>query len=320
MLDNEPDRPTYPFPPIGSRAALAKMLKCTIEQLARMEQCADNSYREVQKQKKNGKVRLCYDAAPQLKAIQGRIKCMILKKVKYPAYLTGGIADPERPRDYIRNAQIHAGWRVLVNEDIESFFPSISAALVHDIWRHFFHFPEEVARTLTTLTTRKGELPQGAKTSNHLANLAFWSSEPNLERDLRSSGFRYTRYIDDITISSKTDRTPQEIGDALSQVASMLKRHGLRLNRRKHRICYAGQSAEVTGLHANEHSASLPREKRSAIRAQVHACEKEAMGNTGPTAFTTLMRRASSLVGQFTRLHPNQGNALRKRLKAIRAG
>ena len=61
--------------------------------------------------------------------MQARIKCLILKKVTYPSYLMGGLSE----RDYVRNAAAHAGARVLLNEDISKFFPSISAEVIFDI-------------------------------------------------------------------------------------------------------------------------------------------------------------------------------------------
>ena len=55
--------------------------------------------------KKDGTIRICYDAKPPLKAMQARIKCLILKRVTYPSYLMGGLSE----RDYVRNAKVHAG-------------------------------------------------------------------------------------------------------------------------------------------------------------------------------------------------------------------
>ena len=216
MQNNEPERPIYLFRPIGSTIALARMLHCSIEELKRAESSADDLYREVKRPKQDGTVRICYDAKPPLKAMQARIQCLILKRVKYPSYLMGGLAD----RDYVRNAHVHAGARVMINEDIAKFFPSTSSSRVFDLWKYVFHFPLEVSRTLARLTTRRGGLPQGAKTSSYLANLVFWACEPDLVAKLRSMGFDYTRYIDDMTISSKIDKTAEELNHALSLLAS----------------------------------------------------------------------------------------------------
>jgi Reverse transcriptase (RNA-dependent DNA polymerase) len=318
MLSQEIERPIYPFPPLGGRVALARMLQCAPAQLDHIELTADSLYREVKRLKKDGSPRICYSAEPVLKGVQGRIKCMILRQVKYPHYLMGGLADRENPRDYVRNAHLHAGARVLINEDLADFFPSISCRIVFGIFRYLFRFPEEVSLTLTRLTTHHGQLPQGAKTSNHLANLVFWECEPDLVASLRLAGFDYSRYIDDITVSSKVERTAEEVNRALSLLASMVKRHGFRFKRRKHRLVYAGQRMEVTGLVVGRDGVGLGRVKRSGIRALVHRCELEAHEAPASEATLLVRRRAASLVGQYGRLHPNQGQTLKDRLSAIR--
>jgi len=155
MQNNELERPRYPFPPFGSCEALARMLHLSGEQLDRLAHMADNLYRPVEKYKKDGSPRPCYNALPALKKVQGRIKCVILRKVVYLWYLTGGLLK----RDYVENARMHTGQKMMVNNDITDFFPATSADLVFDTWRHLFHFPKDVARTLTRLTTRHGELP-----------------------------------------------------------------------------------------------------------------------------------------------------------------
>jgi hypothetical protein len=143
---------------------------------------------------------------------------------------------------------MHANPRVMVNDDIEDFFPTTCAAIVYDTWRYFFHFPKDVARTLTRLTTRRGGLPQGARTSSYLANLAFWAVEPELVRKLRSMGFTYSRYVDDITISAKTDQSRNQLGLAVAMVRSMVTRYGLDFGPSKHKLAHAGARMEVTGL------------------------------------------------------------------------
>lgn len=104
--------------------------------------------------------------------------------------------------DYKTNATLHAGSSIVINEDITLFFPSTSDTIVHNIWQHFFGFGNEVAECLTKLTTRQGELPQGAITSSFLANMVFWKDEPILQASFRARGIIYSRYVDDIAVSS----------------------------------------------------------------------------------------------------------------------
>ena len=171
-------KPTYDLKPIRDTSALLLALGLPETLLINTAAYADSLYRKAKQiVKPDGSIRQPFDALPQLKAIQRRIKDRILKRVKFPLYLTGSLSG----RSYRTNAAQHTGARIIICEDIESFFPSTSHARVRDIWLNFFHFSEEVASLLTHLTTKEGELPQGAITSSYLANLSLWNQEPRLQ-------------------------------------------------------------------------------------------------------------------------------------------
>ena len=289
------------------------MLQISIEQLDALERDADNLYRIVEKRKKNGSTRICYNAQPALKEVQGRIKGRILRQVLYPSYLTGGLPH----RDYVENARVHTSPRVMVNDDIEDFFPTTSDGIVFDTWRHLFHFPKDVARTLTRLTTRRGGLPQGARTSSYLANLAFWAVEPEVVAKLCSMGFSYTRYVDDITISAQKDQSRHQLGLAVALVHSMVKRYGFRFGPSKHRLTHAGTRMEVTGLVVSDAKAGVTKAKHSAVRAFVHCYERSASEKPTDRATLALKRRVSTVLGQYGRLHPKKAKALKLRLNSL---
>jgi hypothetical protein len=318
---SDPDEFYYPFDPVSSRARLAKMLRCaSIEELDRVEGQASALYYVAKREvKPDGRVRICYNAMPPLKSMHARTMCMILKHVKFPAYVTGGISDPLAPRDYIRNAERHLGARILVHEDVARFFPSTPANLVYDIWRQFFRFPRDVARTLTALTTKDGGLPQGAKTSGYLANLAFWRTEPKVYKTLCAQGFRYGRYIDDLGISSTETPSNQSLGTAISQLNTMVRQSGLTIGRKKHEIMRAGgkKRLEITGVVVSSH-ASMKREKRAVLRAMVHRCERLAEAEPESEECSTLLQKVSCRVGQLKRLHPAEARKLHARVAKVR--
>jgi len=63
-----------------------------------------------------------YRVAQPLRDIQENIKNAIFYNVEFPFYLQGGIKDVRNPRDYVRNASLHAGNRVVVKEILQIFF------------------------------------------------------------------------------------------------------------------------------------------------------------------------------------------------------
>jgi retron-type reverse transcriptase len=313
MPENNLDGPRYLGPPIESLSDLARTLQCPPETLLAISRCPTfKLYRQVRIPKPDGGDRICFDANPPLKEVQDRIKDEILGMVEYPTYLKGGV----KGRDYVANAAAHVGAAWIINQDIASFFPSTRSAIVFSIWREFFGFPHDVAKLLTRLTTRDGTLPQGAKTSSYLANLAFWREEPELVASLRKMGFRYTRYVDDVTISSQTFRTKDQKKRAMSLFAAMLRQRGFRFKRSKEKIVSRGRRMEVTGLVVRDDGVGLRKEDRAKIRAQVHQCE--VMLRQGrPEECLCQLSSARSRVAQYCRHHQGQGHKLNERLDAV---
>lgn len=311
--------PHYPYDPFSSPLTLGRLLREEFAILRSIAESPQDYYRCIPIKRK-GKTRETWDALPPLKSIQARIQCLILRKVKYPDYLQGGIRDQEIARDFVSNASLHCGRRVLISEDIENFFPSTRSSLIFDLWRSFFHFPDHIARVLTGLTTLEGYLPQGAKTSSYLANLVLWRTEPSLVEWLRRHGFTYSRYIDDISLSTDRGLTRKETGEVFRQIARMCSPLGFRLKRLKHGLTANGNRMCATGLIVNQ-QVGLPKEYRSQTRASVHQCEQLANQTTfmRRTAFYSVeWRRIFGKVALLCRLHPTKGKLLRERLLAIK--
>lgn len=275
---------------------------------------ADTLYRKAKPRKKpDGSIRQPFDALPPLKPIQRRIKDRILKRVGFPEYLTCSLSG----RDYRTNAAMHAGAKIVICEDVEGFFPSTKRERVRDIWLNFFCFSEDVANLLTNLTTKDGELPQGAITSSYLANLAFWNQEPRLQAKLAQREIVYSRYVDDITVSSKQSLTKDVQTVLIAQIYGMLKRHGYKAKRRKHETFTSGRSMLTTKLMVNLKPALQPQERQN-IRAAVHALEQRIASGERGSEIKTELNRVTSRVGRLGTLHPTEAKSLKLRLNNVR--
>ncbi len=303
--------------PIGTLGTLAKMLRCpgaeaTPQELMRVAEQANSLYRKVaSKRKPDGTAREIFDAKFPLKSIQGRIQRMILVTVQFPEYLQGSI----KGRGQGTNARKHVGRRLIITEDLENFFPNTSERLVFEIWHRFFCFPPEVSACLTKLTTKDGALPQGAKTSPLLANIVFWQFERDLVLEFQKRGVVYTRIVDDITCSAIRDLPPNEINWVITKLRAMAEAFGFRLKQQKETIAPANTRMVATKLLVNVRPA-LPSERRSNIRAAVKACEVSAF--RGTVVPDKVFNQVSGQLAYLTQYHPNEGKALRQRLRATR--
>ena len=271
-------KPKYELNPIRDILSLALALGIPKELLLKTASRADCLYRKAKPIVKfDGSIRQPFDALSPLKSIQRRIKDRILKRVEFPEYLTGSLSG----RDYRTNAALHAGSKIVICEDVEGFFPSTNRERILDIWLNFFRFSEEVAVLLTNLTTMDGALPQGAITSSYLANLAFWNHEPRLHDKLARMSVVYSRYVDDISMSSKQFLSKVEQTEFIAQVYGMLKKHGYKAKRRKHETFTSGKAMFTTKLIMNRKPALQSKERQN-IRAAVHALEQRiALGESG---------------------------------------
>jgi hypothetical protein len=95
-------KPTYPHSPIGSIEALSKVFGLTKDELVALTR-KSNEYFFIAKrvEKEDKSIRLTYDVKPELKRVHEKICCSLLKKVKCPDYIQGGV----KGKDYLSNCR-----------------------------------------------------------------------------------------------------------------------------------------------------------------------------------------------------------------------
>lgn len=302
-------RPSYPCRPILTIDALGKALGLAPAMLLDVADKASSEYRRAgRKRKSDGTFRILWDARYPLKHIQSRIKERLLDRVVFPGYLFGGI----KGRSHFSNARFHSGAKILIAEDIASFFPSVTPGHVFDIWRNIFGFSKQVSRVLTKLTTRNDELPQGAKTSPHLANIALWRVEPGLVRRVNRLGMRYSRFVDDISITSRRRHPPLVIKNVIRNVYAALYRAGFAPKFEKHEFSWRGKAMLVTKLNIDA-KISLPVQRRTALKQDARQLALYAdAGSFSPFAMK-LVRSLATRAGTAKKFHPQ----LAKRVRAV---
>lgn len=309
-------KPDYPYAPIGSIAALARVLNIDQATLIWAAEHSSNLYRKADEfEKADGSIRETWDAKTPLKSIQDRINKRIFRKVKFPTYLQGGVYDPDpaRKRDDVRNASLHTSAKTVINEDIGKFFPTIQAKTTLQVWKHFFQFPHDVSDLLTRLTTFQGCLPQGASTSTPMANLIFFDREPELVKGLRARGLKYSRFIDDITVSADRHLSPTEKQFAISSVIAMFRSVGCRPNRKKHSISHSSERLRVHNVTVNSRHPTVPKSYRRTLRARVHRLT-DLKDTLAEEEFEKEYRSLSGRISRVQRMHPREGIKLRGQL------
>ncbi len=145
-----------------------------------------------------------------------------------------------------------------------------------------FKLNAKVATYLAQICTFNNSLPQGAPTSPVGSNLLCRKMDQQLSRLARNYMCDYTRYADDITLSTNRDIFPKAIvitipdskeshcGDELSKIIRM---SGFTINLKKVRLIERSRQQRVTGLVSNKFP-NVDRRYIRQIRAMLHAAKK----------------------------------------------
>lgn len=155
-------------------------------------------YRRTVLEKEGGGQRVIDEPSRQLSSVQEGIQDTYLQGSEWPSWLFGA-GDGRAQRE---NAKAHLGLNHHFVTDILEFYPSVSHREVHDVFVSKLDFTPDAARLATRLTTYRGSLPQGTKTSPRLADLAFLEVDRELVSFCESRDIVYTRYADDLTFSA----------------------------------------------------------------------------------------------------------------------
>lgn len=321
------DAPTYPLKPIHSVQALALALGESERLLERLAARADRMYRHVPQEKK-GKKRDTYDAHDPLKRVQRKLVDRILSRTIFPRYLHGGIRDIKTPRSILSNAAFHAGAKYVILQDIKNFYPSISVDQVNALFLGLFGFGASVSALLSSICTREGSTPQGASTSGYIANLIFWDVEPKIVKGFLDNGFQYSRFADDITISSGRKPTSDELSFIVSTVTGMLASKGCHQKRAKLHMRIRGQGIKedkhtfkpltVTGLSIYNSTPGLTKLERKRIRSAVRELEIASESVHDWKVLEPMYHRAMGRVGRLLAYRHPDGESLKTRLNALK--
>jgi hypothetical protein len=311
-----PNKIYYRHSSIRSIGALAKALGIPANHLLEIAARANQLYQRPKKPtiKADGSIRDVWCVQKPLRVIQDAILKNILSGLHFPNYITGSI----KRCDYKANAEPHAGSAIIITEDIVDFFPSTTYTSVYEIWKHVFGFANDVSHCLAALTTKTGCIPQGAPTSSYLANTIFWKEEPRFSDWAFARDLTYTRYVDDLTISSSKPISAVEKKEIVTELHKLVNRVGLRLKRIKHQISTKNIPMTVTKLQVNGQKPTLGISERARIRAATLDCEMSAEGVQDAGNLTKKINSVSGRVGKLGRFHPREAAKLKARLKLVR--
>ena len=222
----------------------------------------------------------------KLKSIQRKL-ADVLTCVYKPKVCAYGFIPGKNNSD---NAQNHVKRSLVLNIDLKDFFAQIHFGRVRGmLMKPPYQIGEEAATTIAQIACYNGKLPQGAPSSPILTNMICVPLDNALMRLAKETGCTYTRYADDISLSTYKKEFPVEIvyvdeggihiGKKLAQI---LEKNSFQINPRKITLRKKSQHQEVTGLTVNV----FPNVRRGYIRqlrSILDHCKKDGLYTTAKT-------------------------------------
>lgn len=304
---------------------LAKRLDLSAAEILKISKIPDREKYETDEiEKSDGRIRKIHKPCADIRKIQRRINKRIFNAVIWPNYIYGSIPANKlnnENKDYVECASMHCQARTILKLDIEDFFDNVSEDLVSRIFNKLFGFSEKVSMVLARICTVDGALPQGGLTSSYLASLALFEIESNIYSRLKNKKLTYTRYVDDITISSKKDNFNFQSTINILEVA--LNSIDLPLNQAK--INVSNFSSELLRVHNIRVDQSKPRLDKAEvvkIKDNVSRLKEIAFDKKQPNIRTYYFyredfNRCLGLINKLGRVnHPSYGK-LNKALMKI---
>lgn len=279
------------LPELADSQALAAAMGITINELSflcfQKNVSRINHYRRFSLAKKNGGERLISAPMPRMKRAQYWILENILNRVTLHNAAHGFVTG----RSILSNALPHVNQAIVVNLDMENFFPTVNYRRVKGLFRQL-GYAEQLATELALLTTEPevtqvaldGEtwfvqedvrfLPQGAPTSPAISNIICRRLDSRLQAMAQKLGFVYTRYADDMTFSSA--QPTASVQQLLWRCKQIVQDEGFKIHPEKTRVMRKPQKQEVTGIVVNE-KPSVDRKTLKRFRALLFQIAKDGV-------------------------------------------
>lgn len=199
-----------------------------------------------------------------------------------------------KDKNIIDNAQRHVKSRCVLNIDIKDFFEQIHVGrIIGMLTKEPYSIGKEAATIIAQLVcyykrnAKSSCLPQGAPTSPIISNMICSSLDTQLTQYAKRHHLFYTRYADDISLSTGKRHFDSEVacfdedGSIVlgGELRGIFSKASFGVNDAKLKLRTLSFRQEVTGLVVNKR-VNVKREYIKTIRSILHNCETDGVYNT----------------------------------------
>jgi retron-type reverse transcriptase len=333
-LSDEPGLAELGLPVLHTPADVAAALGLNIKQLRWLafhtEAATRTHYVRFQVPKRSGGLRTLATPHKTLKRVQRWVLSEIVNRLPVTAAAHGFVPG----RGIVSNAAPHVGKAVVLNMDLEDFFPSISFYRVRAAFERS-GYSGSVATVLALMCTEcprmtvtydgtpyevatgPRALPQGAPTSPGLSNQVARKLDKRLFALAAKLGVAYTRYADDLTFSGG-EELASRVGYLMARVRHIAQDEGFAVNEKKSRVMRQSTAQTVTGVVVNDKS-SVSRIELRQLRSILHRAKSEgidAQNRDGRPNFRAWLEGKIAFVNM---VRPDTGAKLKAEFDALPA-
>lgn len=252
---------------------IATRTKVPVETLEKIAASASRRYREYPIPKRTGGTRLISHPSRTLKALQR----WLARNLISVAPVHDAATAYQKGRSIRENALRHAGSSFTLRLDFREFFPSFDAASIEPF------IAETAAAAQLQLTAkdmdfvlrilcRNGRITIGAPSSPKITNAMMFSFDQEMAGYASENNLVYTRYADDLFISSFVPDVLIEAEDFVRELALRHRRPALIINEKKTLHLSRAGHRSVTGMVLTpEGKISLGRDRKREIKSLVHS-------------------------------------------------
>lgn len=285
-------------------------------------------YKRMEIPKSSGGTRVIHEPCPALKNVQKAILSTFFVDLEAPEHIGAYVPG----RGLMHTIERHVGHAVLLSTDIRDFYGNTRRSWIRN-WLRTFGYNEWVVKALSNLVVipQKASdgniysvLPQGAPTSGLVANFVAGHivDKPVLEYlESVDHPFTYTRYSDNIEVSSKRDLSFEDMDEVRDNVLGIINGTGYRTRPDKTYITRRNSpdyAMRVLGMTVNE-KPNIPRQKYRHLRAIVHNCATKGFDTQYERAgYENAMQMYDSIKGKliwWKPVAPHKINPLLEKLK-----
>lgn len=285
-----------PSPAIINTESLANWLNMPMVHLTICLRSRNKQYQRTRIPKRTGGYRDIWDPSGIMRQIQRRLRSVLFTPMVRA--LGDHVAAYREGMSTLDAAKQHAGRATRVKLDLKDFFPGTGRAVIRSYLKDAFGVDDVVANAITSLltvnweaptgavrdgkaVTRKREgVPQGSLTAGDICNLV---ADRRLDGPLLGAlrkldaawgvELRYTRYSDDLYISSDKVLTSAQVGELLAVVRQRAIAAGWRINEKKTQVHRAGRQNRFLGFEIGE-KVNIPRSIYEKLHGDIYHAKK----------------------------------------------